>query len=139
MLCLLAALAHAESSPAGVWRVMGDDGLEAEALVRITERDGVFEGRIVHLVPRPGIAPDARCELCPGNRRGAPVLGMTILSGVRRVSDEYRGGTILDPESGDEYRCVLRLSPDGRRLTVRGYVGIAMFGRSQVWQREGSP
>jgi uncharacterized protein (DUF2147 family) len=43
---------------------------------------------------------------------------------------------ILDPLSGKVYRAKARLSPDGRRLSMRGYVGVSMLGRSQSWFRE---
>ncbi len=139
-LCGLSALAGAADghgpTPVGIWQTFGDDGGEAEARVQIIERNGVLEGRITTLFARPDVSPDARCDRCTGSRKGEPVQGMTILTGARRVGDEYRGGEILDPESGDVYRCTLKLSPDNRRLTVRGYVGLTLFGRSQTWLRE---
>ncbi len=46
---------------------------------------------------------------------------------------------LLDPLSGRIYRCKAKLSPDGRRLTMRGYVGVSMLGRSQSWIRETDP
>jgi uncharacterized protein (DUF2147 family) len=137
VLCAVAATAGAVPlTPVGTWRVIGDDSGEAEALVAISERDGQLEGRVVKLFARPGVAPDAVCELCPGERRNQPVEGLTILSGMRRDGDEYVGGEILDPDSGAIYRCKMKLSADSRRLTVRGYLGVALFGRTQTWLRE---
>ena len=48
---------------------------------------------------------------------------------------EYGGGEILDPDTGGIYRSSMTLSPDGRRLTVRGYIVIPLFGRTQEWGR----
>lgn len=123
-------------TPIGVWRVIGDKSGEPEALVRISEHEGVYEGRITAIYPRPDVDPDARCELCPGVRRNQPVKGLLILSGLQRVGNEFQGGEILDPDSGDLYQCHLKVSDDNRRLFVRGFIGISLFGRTQTWLRE---
>src|SRR5207237_4443711 len=73
-----------------------------------------------------------KCEVA---ERGAPVLGLTLVKGMRRNGDTYEDGTIMDPRDGSVYRAMMRLSPDGRKLEVRGYLGISLFGRSQVWNR----
>lgn len=129
-------VAASEPTPVGLWRAYGDDGKEPEALIEIVHRNGVYEGRIAKLFPRPGIPTDSRCELCPGNRKGLPIQGLTILTGMRKEGAGFGGGEILDPESGEVYRAIMTLSPDNRRLSVRGYVGISLFGRSQTWVRE---
>jgi uncharacterized protein (DUF2147 family) len=48
---------------------------------------------------------------------------------------DYDGGKILDPETGKIYSASMRLSPDGTKLNVRGYLGLSIFGRSQTWTR----
>ena len=136
---LLAAAALAgegAATPVGTWRVIGDRSGEAEALVRVSERDGQLEGRIIAVYPRPGVDPEALCERCPGERRNQPVQGMSILTGMRRDGDGYSGGEILDPDSGNLYRCTLTLSPDNSKLQVRGYIGIPLLGRTQTWLRQ---
>jgi uncharacterized protein (DUF2147 family) len=61
---------------------------------------------------------------------------MVIVRGLVKDGDEYSGGDILDPDNGVVYRCKVRLMEGGSKLSVRGYVGISLFGRSQVWSRE---
>jgi uncharacterized protein (DUF2147 family) len=61
---------------------------------------------------------------------------MTILTDLRKDGDDYKGGEILDPENGHVYRCILRLTGGGDTLEVRGFIGIALFGRTQIWVRE---
>ncbi|WP_437635378.1 DUF2147 domain-containing protein [Sorangium sp. So ce854] len=53
---------------------------------------------------------------------------------LRGRIERLRPGTILDPDSGDTYRCTSKIV-DGNTLDVRGYVGISLFGRTQQWKR----
>lgn len=126
--------ALAEGSPVGVWRTFDDrDGLPA-SLVQIDEKNGVLEGRVVKLLPRPGHDVDAKCVKCDGEDKGKPIAGMKILWDMRRDGDGYAGGMIFDPDSGSVYRCKLQVV-DGK-LDVRGFLGLALFGRTQTWVRE---
>ena len=61
---------------------------------------------------------------------------MTILWGLSQQGDEYQGGEILDPESGKIYRVKMKLIDGGKKLEVRGFIGISLLGRSQIWLRE---
>lgn len=138
---LLIALLHAGSTfaavstPVGIWTTIDDHSHKPRALVEISEIQGTLRGRIVHLFPAPDVDAQARCEKCDGSRHNQPVLGMTILWGFRRDGDHWDDGQILDPESGHVYRCTLSVSGNGRYLDVRGYIGLPLFGRSQVWRR----
>jgi uncharacterized protein (DUF2147 family) len=60
---------------------------------------------------------------------------MEILRHMRPDGDEWSGGEILDPESGKTYRARMKLIDGGRRLVIRGYIGLPLFGRSQTWVR----
>jgi uncharacterized protein (DUF2147 family) len=68
-----------------------------------------------------------------------PVLGMVILTGMKKDSneaDEYNGGKILDPNNGKVYSSKMTVIEGGKKLDVRGYIGIPMLGRTQTWLRE---
>jgi uncharacterized protein (DUF2147 family) len=62
---------------------------------------------------------------------------MKFLWDMHRDGDEFTGGKIFDPDSGNTYRCKMRI--DDKKLVVRGYLGITLFGRSQTWVREPTP
>ena len=126
-----------EPSPAGLWRTIDDSTGETKGLVRIREVGGHLEGKIEKIFPKPGDDPAPRCDKCYGTRKNQPVLGMTILSGLAKQGDDYEGGEILDPENGKVYRAKLKLIDGGRKLDVRGFIGVSLFGRSQIWLREG--
>ena len=136
LLALCGPSAAQVPTPAGLWRTYGDRSGRADGLVRIVEANGTFDGTVVKVFSPPAPDPNPRCEECSGELKDRPVVGLKILRGLRRDGDGYSGGEILDPDDGRVYRCMLRLLQGGRRLEVRGYVGIALIGRTQVWERQ---
>lgn len=105
--------------------------------MRISEVNGVYEGRIEQLLNRqPDDDPEGICRTCPGDRKGKPLVGMTILSGLKKDGDIYAGGEILDPKNGKTYRCKTEVIEGGKKLNVRGFIGVSLIGRTQTWLRE---
>jgi uncharacterized protein (DUF2147 family) len=125
-----------DASPVGLWKNIDDVTGKPKALIRITESKGEVRGQIEKLFLAAGENPNPRCDKCQGANKDQPVLGMVFMSGLRRHGDEYSGGEILDPDSGKVYRSKLVLVEGGKKITVRGYVGVPMFGRSQTWVRQ---
>jgi len=129
------ATASAQPTPAGLWKTIDDSTKVEKSQVRISEANGVFTGRIEKILD-PEAKPDAVCDECTGERKGKPILGMSIISGIKKNAETdglWDGGTILDPNNGKTYKLRLRPSEDGKKLEVRGYIGAPMFGRSQLW------
>jgi uncharacterized protein (DUF2147 family) len=136
-LCLTTGLAIAQTTPVGVWKTIDDSSKIEKSLVRITETAGVLTGKIEKLLD-PATKPDAVCDQCNDERKDKPMLGLTILTGVKQSSsssDLWDGGHILDPKDGKIYK--VRLSPieGGKKLEVRGYIGMPLLGRTQTWLR----
>jgi uncharacterized protein (DUF2147 family) len=67
--------------------------------------------------------------------RERPVLGLTVLEGLRRTGDNrWEDGRIYNPDDGGDYRARMSLDMDGN-LLVRAYVLLPLFGRSFIWTR----
>ncbi len=68
--------------------------------------------------------------------RSRKIIGLKLLSGFVPSSEKnkWEDGEIYNPEDGKTYSCTMTLLPDGR-LEVRGYVGISLFGKSQIWTK----
>jgi len=93
--------------------------------------DGSYQGKIVG-----GNSPLRQDQHNPDPaRRSQLLLGQTIFQSMKYDGEgKWSGGTIYDPDSGRTYRCRLERL-DAERLQVRGFVGFALLGRSQVWTR----
>ena len=134
---LAAPLAWAqEPSPVGLWKSIDDASGKPSALIRITETNGELQGKIEKLFRTEGEDQNPKCTLCKDARKDQPIIGMTILSGLKKDGGDYTGGEILDPAAGKTYKSKATLADNGNKLEVRGYIGAPMFGRTQTWQRE---
>jgi uncharacterized protein (DUF2147 family) len=134
ILVAASALAGEPTGPGGRWKTYDDKTGALHGLVEITEEQGVLKGRI--LKSYDPLKPNPTCDLCEGERKGQPVLGMVFLWGLTRQGEEYKGGFILDPDDGKIYRAKLRVDEGGKKLLVRGFIGISHIGRTQTWVRE---
>ncbi len=131
----------------GLWETYDDDTHLLTSIVRIVrvmnrvEKAGDhvtthYEGFVDRIFPQANEDPNPRCTKCTDARKNQPVLGMRIISHLRFSSpDHYDDGNILDPDNGEVYRLRVAILERNKKLEVRGYVGISLFGRSQIWQR----
>ncbi len=132
-LSLLSSLAMAQATPAGLWRTIDDETKTEKSLVRITEAGGVYSGKVEKITDP--AKQDSTCEKCKDARKDKKVLGMTIVTGLKKAENEayFDGGEILDPNNGSVYKVRMTPKDGGKTLEVRGFIGP--FYRNQTWQR----
>jgi uncharacterized protein (DUF2147 family) len=117
-----------------VWRTIDDITHKPRALVRIFQRNDELFGKIEASLD-PAEAKE-KCERCSDDRHNKPVIGMIVMRNMKKHGGEYSGGDILDPDTGQIYKCRFTMEDGGRKLVVRGYILMPLLGRSQTWWRE---
>lgn len=131
VLTAFAALSMQAQTVTGKWKTIDDETGKAKSIVEISEKNGKLYGKVVEILTD---KKDAKCDKCSGADKGKPIKGLTIIKGLSKDGKAYSGGTITDPSSGKEYKCVVKLN-GSEKLDVRGYVGIQALGRTQTWVR----
>lgn len=116
----------------GKWKTFDDQTGDAKSIVEISEKGGKYHGKVIEIL-NPA-KKDSKCEKCPGDDKGKPIEGLTIIKNLAKKGEEYSGGTIIDPQSGKEYKCSIKTNGK-TKLEVRGYVGISLIGRTQTWTK----
>lgn len=130
------ASAAASNTPAGTWTQIDDETGKPKSLIEISQApDGTLQGVVKQVFFSDQGTTHPICKECEGARKDQPVVGMTIMWGVKQDGDQWDGGQILDPKNGKTYKVKLSLTDGGQKLDVHGYVGFALLGRSQVWVR----
>lgn len=122
-------------SPVGTWITIDDKTNKPRSEIRIWESQGKLYGKVIKVFKQAGDT--GICKKCPGAFKNKPIQGMTILWDLKSTGkNTWSGGEILDPKSGKIYRLKMNLSQNGQTLDVRGYIGISLLGRTQVWNRK---
>ncbi len=125
--CLSGATAVAQDTIVGVWWSPKKD-----AKIEITEKGGVYTGRIIAGVDRLD-AKNADRRL-----RGRHLVGATLMKDMEADGEKWSGGTFYDPDGGTTYKCKMWLDgPD--KLMMRGFIGVSLVGRTETCVKVAGP
>lgn len=127
------AVAQSKNAVVGVWK----NG-EGTAMVQIYEKSDKFYGKIVWLKIPNDANNKPKTDVNNPNEKlqSRPLKGLENLVGfVYKGDNTWDDGTIYDPKNGNDYSCTMTLT-DNNTLEVRGYVGVSVFGRTDVWKRQ---
>lgn len=143
MLLLIPALSWAADPALGYWLVHAD--LHHGGVIELYANGNCVDGRVAKLESPTVPASDSK-ELAgqpqldrsnpdPAKRTQA-IVGLKVVDCLRRQADgSYADAKLYRPEDGNTYKGKASLSADGRTLTMRGFIGFSLLGRSQTWTR----
>lgn len=141
MMCLGSIFTYADSIE-GYWRSIDDRTGEQLTIIEIRKApDNTYRGKIVYIYPNAQGVVVTHCVNCPSPYTGKPRLGLEVLTGLiedPKKPDNFINGRIVESKTGKVYKGKARLTADGKRLHMRGYVGISALGRTVVWIRKDS-
>jgi len=139
LLFLIPFAIHCEeaSKILGKWRTIDDKTGKETSIVEIKLEGENIVGFINQIFNASDSGKGKLCEKCKGEMHNKRELGMKIIRDMRATNGEwFESGFILDPKNGTEYRCKIRLHSNDKELEVRGFIGLALIGRSQIWKRD---
>src|SRR5260370_36313694 len=117
--------AATDPSVSGLWQKIDGETGKPVGWFLFVERNGLYEGVIAKLFPRPGDPKNPICSSCRDNRKDAPLLGLPLVRDMKRNDLSYQNGNILDPGDGNVYSALMTVSPDANTLPVRGDLWIS--------------
>jgi len=134
LLCSV-SLALAGGSPVGKWKTIDDETKKEKSIVEVYEVGGKVYGRILQLLQEKDGGASKLCTKCTGSDLNKPMIGLVIVKGLTADGGEYAGGTIMDPNNGKVYKCKMEVVEGGNTMKVRGFLGISLLGRTQIWHK----
>lgn len=115
----------------GIWLNANGQGQ-----IQIYKEGGKYFGKLFWLKEPNG--PKGNPKLDANNPdkslQSKPLIGSLILRNFKYDDGEWNSGRIYDPQNGKDYKCYIKLK-DARTLSLRGYIGISLLGRTEIWTR----
>jgi len=136
VLTAIGALAQqASPSPNGYFVTMDDDTHQPRGLVELRDTDGELTGFLRGSFID-GEDMSEVCNTCSDELLNQPLYGLPFIWDLDYDKPgKYKGGRIMDPESGKTYKSKVKFSDDFNAVELRGYIGSPILGRTQNWRR----
>lgn len=128
----MSSIVKAQSADAilGTWY-----NTEKSAKIEIMKNGDEYLGKIIALTREDqGEGPFLDVENSDPELRKRPLMGLSILKGLKYKKEAWEDGEIYDPESGKTYSCEVKLK-NNSVLEVKGYIGFSWVGRTVEWTR----
>lgn len=132
LLLMLAVSVNAQSI-FGKWNSTNEDTGEIDSVIEVYEKNGKAYAKVVEIKDLE--RQNSVCTECKGKNKGKKIMGLNILTGLKKDGDEWSGGKILDPRNGKVYKCYIKLV-NANKLKLRGYIGFALLGKTAYWYRK---
>ncbi|HRH50376.1 MAG TPA: DUF2147 domain-containing protein [Panacibacter sp.] len=132
-LSILSMAQNKSTDITGIWKTGGDD----PAKIQIYAVGQKFYGKIIWL-DKPVVNGKERVDIenPDKTKRTQTIVGLPILNSFEfNGSDSWNSGTIYDPKTGKTYSCTITFK-DQKTIKVRGYIGISLLGRTEIWTKE---
>lgn len=116
----------------GVWLTAAEDGY-----IQIFEENGAYFGKTVGEPPGSGESdgPEKDVHNPDPAKRDRSLLGIRILEGFEYNGEgRWEDGEAYDPNNGKTYSAWIE-RPEPDQLKLRGYIGISLLGRTEIWTR----
>ncbi|MFV0247989.1 MAG: DUF2147 domain-containing protein [Tenacibaculum sp.] len=132
ILCIFAINCYTQSI-FGRWENRDEQTNNVDSVIEVYQKNGKAYAKIVDIIDKKNR--NALCHKCSGERKNKAILGMEILSGLKKDGKRWSGGKILDPKIGKEYDCYIELK-NKNKLKIRGYAGFSFLGRTVYWYKK---
>jgi uncharacterized protein (DUF2147 family) len=130
-MCFLASAGPNPDDIVGLW--LNSNG---QGQIQVYKEGNKYFGKLVWLKEPNG--PKGNPKLDANNpdpaQKTKPLLGAIVLRNFVYDDGEWNRGRIYDPQNGKDYKCYMKLK-NANTLSVRGYIGFSLLGRTEVWTR----
>lgn len=127
------------NSVVGYWQTIDGKTKKPSSIIAIVLHGQYMVGKIVKTFSATSDKKITVCDLCKGDQKNKPIIGLEIIRNMICIPGSCKNGTILDPRNGKIYKSTMHLVDQGRFLKVRGYIGAPLFGKTVIWQRVSAP
>ena len=131
--------AKIDSSVEGLWKTQ--DGRAKVDIKPCASGSNTVCGKIIQLREPldPTTGHEKTDQLNPEEKlKNRKLIGMMMLWDFKPESDDsnrWSEGKIYNPREGKTYSAEMEVTEGGKQLSIRGYIGLPIFGQSQIWTR----